>query len=168
MKAFFLKAKQGWGQIQRVNFFAPMLGVLIFSLVFVGNDVQAAVSANTYQGTWAGVFDSGLGRMRTVVVLETIDNTKVKGRFIFYPDNSNRTVLSGQYAIDGSVNAVSKKMQFHGTKWITNPGYNYVTIGFSGSIRPDLKTISGFVIRDDNKATVGKFLIWRITSLPPQ
>jgi hypothetical protein len=168
MKPLFLKAKQTLAQILRLNFFASMLGILFFSLVFVSNEVQAAVSAKTYEGTWSGVFNSGLGPMRTVVVLEAIDNIKIKGRFIFYPDNSNRTVLSGQFSIDGSVNQVSKKMQFHGTKWITNPGYKYVTIGFSGSIRPDLKTISGFVIRDDNKATVGKFIIWRITSLPPQ
>ncbi len=89
----------------------------------------------------------------------------MKGRFIFYPDNSNRNVLSGHYAISGSVDSKTKAMKLRGTQWIVNPGHGYVKVGFSGLVRPDLQTILGDVIGYKPEVKIGKFAIKRITGL---
>jgi hypothetical protein len=146
------------------NHINKFIAACLFAFVFSANAI-AAVTAKSYAGTWAGTYTAGQGLTGVVVVLEAVDNTRLKGRFIFFPDNSNPSVPSGHYTMGGSVNPVSGKITMKGLQWVIRPS-GYIFVDLSGLIKPDLKVINGDVFLQGTQSKVGKIAIRRITALP--
>ncbi len=62
-------SKQHPVQNRGFGFVSVLLAALILSSLFISHTAQAAITAKTYDGAWAGKLDDGLGIVRVVLIL---------------------------------------------------------------------------------------------------
>jgi hypothetical protein len=134
----------------------------VFTLLALPISAIAQTTAYSYEGTWEGTYTAAQGITRVVLVIQPLDESHIRGHYLFYADNSNEKVPSGYYTIAGSVDSASGKLSFDGSKWIRQPEF-YIFVGFSGSLVSDGATYSGDVTTE-LQGKVGTFMLTRLSS----
>jgi hypothetical protein len=142
------------------------LWFLLCALIALPIAAHSQTTAYSYEGTWEGTYSAAQGITRVVLVIQPVDESHIRGHYLFYADNSNEKVPSGHYTIEGGVDSASGRLSFDGSKWITRP-QGYVFAAFSGSLADNGMTFSGDVTTHV-QGKVGKFSVARLSSCAEQ
>ena len=87
-----------------------LLAVMILCAGFSHAATAEQTTARDYEGTYGGIYRANQGLTRVVLVLEALSDTEVGARYVFYPDNSNPNVPSGEFLLQGAVDAKTGKL----------------------------------------------------------
>jgi hypothetical protein len=138
--------------------------LLLFLLFTIAAVAHAQSTARGYAGTWEGTYTAAQGTTRVVVVIEALDSMRVTGHYLFFADNSNPSVPTGHYTIEGTVDPGTGFLTVTGRKWIIRPKH-YIFVGFSGGMSTDRRIYTGEV-SVGKIGVVGTFTVERLTSIP--
>jgi hypothetical protein len=140
--------------------------LVVYTLLALPISAFAQTTAYSYEGTWEGTYKAAQGITRVVLVIQPLDESHIRGHYLFYADNSNEKVPSGYYTIAGAVDSATGRLSFDGNKWIRQP-LGYVFAAFSGSLADNGMTFSGDVTTDV-QGRVGTFSVARLLSCAEQ
>lgn len=140
--------------------------LVVFTLLAFPISTVAQTSAYSYEGTWEGTYTAAQGITRIILVIQPVDDSHVRGHFLFHADNSNQKVPSGHYTIEGAVDSASGRLSFDGSKWIRQPQL-YIFAGFNGSLADGGIIFSGDVTTG-LQGKVGTFSVARLSSCAEQ
>ena len=87
----------------RVAAAGKWLAVLFVAAGLCRGATAQQTTATDYEGTYGGVYRANQGITRVVLVLEAVNRAEVAARYVFYPDNSNHNVATGEFLLGGTV-----------------------------------------------------------------
>ena len=90
---------------------------------------------------WEGVYDCPQGRTGLTLTLEPAD-TGVTALFHFYADPSNPGVPEGCFAMSGTLDPGTGRLELRAEQWLLRP-YNYYTVDLTGWVSPDRQRLQG-------------------------
>ncbi len=123
-------------------------------------------TAQDYEGTYGGVYRAGQGLTRVIIVIEAISDSEVGARYVFYPDNSNHNVPTGEFLLRGTVDGKTGKLVLIGKEWVEHPT-GYAMVDVSCLLANDRKTLTGQVYLHEDKNTKFEFKVARWSRMPP-
>ena len=123
-------------------------------------------TAHDYEGTYGGVYRANQGLTRVVLVLEALSDTEMGARYVFYPDNSNHNVPTGEFLLQGTVDGKTGKLVLVGKQWIEHPP-NYAMVDVTCLLDADRKTLTGQVYLPQDKTVKFEFKTTRWSRMPP-
>jgi hypothetical protein len=140
--------------------------LVLYTLLALPISGFAQTTAFSYEGTWEGTYSAAQGITRVVLIIQPLDESHIRGHYLFYADNSNQKVPSGYYTIEGGVDSATGRLGIDGSKWIRQPQF-YIFVRFSGSLSDNGVTFSGDVTTDV-QGKVGTFRVTRLSSCAEQ
>lgn len=147
----------------------PLRGILLAAILLCAGFGHAATveqtTARDYEGTYGGVYRANQGLTRVVLVLEALSDTEVGARYVFYPDNSNRNVPSGEFLLQGTVDGKTGKLVLVGKQWIEHPK-DYAMVDVTCLLDADRKTLTGQVYLPQDKTVKFEFKTTRWSRMP--
>ncbi len=144
-------------------------GALLAAILWCGVLCHAAMAqqatAHDYEGTYGGTYRANQGLTRVVLVLEALSDTEVGARYVFYPDNSNHNVPTGEFLLQGAVDAKTGKLVLIGKQWIEHPK-DYAMVDVTCLLDADRKTLTGQVYLPQDKTVKFEFKTARWSRMP--
>ena len=125
---------------------------------------QQAV-ATDYEGTYGGTYRANQGLTRVVLVLEAVNRDEVAARYVFYPDNTNHNVATGEFLLEGAVDEKTGRLVLVGKQWVDQPR-GYVMADVACTLSPDRRSLSGQVFLHEDKSVKWDFRAVRWSRLP--
>ena len=122
-------------------------------------------TATDYEGTYGGVYRANQGFTRVVLVLEALNYNEVAARYVFYPDNSNHNVATGEFLLKGSVDDKTGRLVLVGKEWVDQPR-GYVMVDVACELSPDRRSLNGQVYLHEDKSTRWDFRATRWSRQP--
>jgi hypothetical protein len=118
---------------------------LVFALLFLAGPAGAKPTGlETVLGEWSGRYDCGQGVTSLKLVVSKTPKGRMAARFSFGPVPENPTVPKGAYAMEGSFDAKTRRLQLRGVKWINQPS-NYFMVDLDGRVSEAGDRYSGTV-----------------------
>lgn len=144
-------------------------GLLLAAMILCAGFGHAATAQQTtardYEGTYGGVYRANQGLTRMVLVLEALSDTEVGARYVFYPDNTNHNVPSGEFLLQGTVDGKTGKLVLVGKQWIEHPK-DYAMVDVTCLLDADRKTLAGQVYLPQDKTVKFEFKAARWSRMP--
>ena len=103
-----------------------------------------AEDAAALAGEWRGSYSCAQGRTGLVLTIGPAEGLGFTGEFYFYPLDRNPGVPDGRFAIEGSWEPASRRVEIRGVAWIEQPT-NYALVDLSGTLSADGRVIDGTV-----------------------
>jgi hypothetical protein len=125
-----------------MKWLAPALGLLP-ALLFAAPS-SAAGPAAALVGNWRGSYSCNQGHTGLLLTIAESADLTFKGEFAFFPLPDNPRVPKGRFAIEGSFNPKSGRVDIKGAKWIEQPT-NYRMVDLHGVVSDDGSAIDGKV-----------------------
>jgi hypothetical protein len=117
---------------------------MIIGASFLATPLSAAGPAVALVGEWKGSYSCLQGHTGLLLTIAQSDDTSFKGEFAFFPLPDNPRVPKGRFAIEGSLNPKSGRVDIKGAKWIEQPT-NYRMVDLHGIVSDDGSAIDGKV-----------------------
>ena len=141
------------------------LAVVLVAAGLCGAAAAQQTTATDYEGTFGGVYRANQGITRVVLVLEAINFNEVAARYVFYPDNSNHNVATGEFLLQGAVDEKTGRLVLVGKQWIDQPR-GYVMVDVACQLSTDRKSLSGQVYLHEDKSVKWDFRAARWSRQP--
>ena len=145
---------------------AALLVAVAWGAGFCHAAVAQQATAQDYEGTYGGVYRANQGLTRVVIVIEALSDSEVGARYVFYPDNSNHNVPTGEFLLQGTVDSKTGRLVLIGKQWIDHP-LNYAMVDVACLLSNDRKTLNGQVYLHEDKNTKFEFKVARWSRMPP-
>ncbi len=143
-----------------------LLAAVLWCAVLCHAATAQQATAHDYEGTYGGVYRANQGLTRVVLVLEALSDSEVGARYVFYPDNTNRNVPTGEFLLQGTVDEKTGKLVLVGKEWIEHPN-GYAMVDVACTLASDRKTLTGQVYLHTDKNTKFEIKVSRWSRLPP-
>ena len=105
-----------------------------------------ALADDATSGTWKGSYRCGQGNTALILDLQPGPKTgEIKGLFYFHESGDNPGVPQGCFAMTGSVDRQSRRVELYAGRWLLQP-FGYVTVDLVGQLDPTGERLSGRVI----------------------
>lgn len=92
-------------------------------------------------GAWEGTFFCARGVSGGRLDINAVDGTQIEGSFNFYATRRNAKIPNGSYAVTGSYDPASKRVQLNPGAWIDHPA-GFTAVPLIGSFDPAHKTFN--------------------------
>lgn len=90
---------------------------------------------------WEGVYDCPQGRTGLTLTLEPAD-PGVTALFHFYADPSNPGIPEGCFAMSGTLDPGTGRLELRAGQWLLRPD-NYYAVDLTGQVSPDRQRLQG-------------------------
>jgi hypothetical protein len=105
---------------------------------------SAAGPASALIGEWKGSYACLQGHTGLILTIAESADTAFKGEFAFFPLPDNPRVPKGRFAIEGTFNPKTSRVDIKGVKWMEQPT-NYRMVDLHGVVSDDGSAIDGKV-----------------------